>query len=217
MLPKVVLFDYDGTLADTLPIAFQAFQAVFDKYDGRKVTVSELIDMFGPTDDEIIAINFSDASTVPQAIEDYYELYRQGHLDDAMKVQDISNLLTYLKNKGIKIGVITGKSRKSFIISSEALGQSDYFDLSITGDDVEQPKPHPEGILTALHTFGVSKEEAMFLGGSNADIRAGLAAGVRTYGVHWLPTVQSASFETAPDRIFTSTDQFIRLLQEEER
>lgn len=112
------------------------------------------------------------------------------------------------------MGIITGKSKEAFIISTEALQLSKFFDLAITGDDVENPKPHPEGILKALGTLGVKKDEAVFLGDSNADIKAGKAAGIRTYGVQWLSTYQSSTFEVSPDLIFTNVSQFLKQIEE---
>ncbi len=210
---KAVLFDFDGTLADTLPLSFKAFKTVFNQYDGRIVTEEELVGMFGPTEDEIIAMNLKNILAVPKAIADYYEIYKQGHFDDIPSNQEIMDLLNYLKSQNIKLGVITGKSKQAFNISSEALQLSRFFDLEITGDDVEEPKPHPEGIFKALEIMGVDKKEVIFLGDSNADINAGKAAGISTYGVQWLSTYQNATFEVKPDLIFSNTQEFIELVQ----
>lgn len=213
---EAVLFDFDGTLADTLPVSFTAFRAVFQKYESRQVTNEELVAMFGPTEDGIITGNFKNREHIPQAIEEYYTLYRQGHVDTMQHDPSINKLLQLLKERGKKIAVITGKSRAAFKISTDALGMADYFDLTITGDDTRSPKPDPEGILKALDVLGVAKENAIFLGDSNADIGAGKAAGVRTFGVHWLSTFQSPVFDAAPDRIFTKISEFHDLMEKEE-
>ncbi|SEO79953.1 HAD family hydrolase [Paenibacillus sp. OV219] len=210
---RTVLFDFDGTLADTLPLSFKAFRAVFQQYDNRIVSEEEIVAMFGPTEDDIIARNLNNQAAVQEATALYYEIYRNGHFDDEGPLpSDITHMLTSLREQGMKIGVITGKSRKAFLISTEALQLSSFFDVVITGDDVEQPKPHPEGIHQALHILGSHQNEAIFLGDSNADIRAGKSAGLRTYGVQWLSTYQSATFETEPDQIFTSTGSFLALI-----
>ncbi|WP_308635940.1 HAD family hydrolase [Paenibacillus silvisoli] len=206
---RTVLFDFDGTLADTLPLSFKAFKAVFLKYDNRSVTEEEIVAMFGPTEDDIIARNLRNTAAIEQAVQDYYDIYESGHFDERQNNQDISQLLQTLKSRGIRIGVVTGKSRKGFEISSAALQLSDYWEVSITGDDVERPKPHPEGVEKALELLQADKEEAVFLGDSNADIKAGKTAGLRTYGVQWLSTYQSATFETPPDRVFTRVQEFL--------
>ncbi len=66
-----------------------------------------------------------------------------------------------------------------------------------------------------MEAFHVSTEEAIFLGDSSADIKAGKAAGMRTYGVQWLSTYQSASFEVEPDHLYTQVEPFLQLLEKE--
>lgn len=213
MAIKAVLFDFDGTLADTLELSFYAFTSIFKKYDNRDVSTEQLIAMFGPTEDGIITENLAHKESIPEAIAEYYEIYRAGHAAQVHSSDDMHKLLHYLKSNRIQMGVITGKSRRAFDISVESLGMSDFFDIVITGDDVQKAKPDPEGIRIALAFLGVSKDEAVFVGDSNADIKAGKAAEVRTYGVQWLSTYQSFHFEVEPDLIFTKVGQFLELLR----
>jgi pyrophosphatase PpaX len=215
LMLKAVLFDFDGTLADTLPLSFKAFKAVFAKYDGRVVTEEQLVAMFGPTEDDIIRTNLRNSAARSDAIADYYEIYKQRHTEDIPHNPEITSLLTRLKQQGTKIGVVTGKSKKAFLISSEALQLSEFFDLAITGDDVEKPKPDPEGILKALNVFGATKDEAVMIGDSNADIKAGKAAGVRSFAVQWLSVSQSCMFEIAPDLTFYHIREFMDWQQKE--
>ncbi|NHN32062.1 HAD-IA family hydrolase [Paenibacillus sp. S3N08] len=209
---KAVLFDFDGTLADTLELSFYAFKRIFKKYDNREVSTEQLIAMFGPTEDGIIAENLANKQSIPQAIADYYEIYQTDHTTQVHGSDDIYKLLHYLQSNRIPMGVITGKSRKAFDISAKSLKMAHFFDIVITGDDVQKAKPDPEGIGIALAFLGVSKDEAVFVGDSHADIKAGKAAGLRTYGVQWLSTYQSIHFEVEPDLIFTKVGQFLELL-----
>ncbi|MZQ81353.1 HAD-IA family hydrolase [Paenibacillus sp. 5J-6] len=213
MKKRLILFDFDGTLADTLPASFDAFRAVFKKYDGQDVTNEQLVAMFGPTEDDIIARNFNHQEFVHEAINEYYDLYGRGH-SGRNDSNSILELLILLKENGLQVGIITGKSRRAFLISSEALKLSQYFDYVVTGDDVAKPKPDPEGIYEAMEYCGAQPEEVVFLGDSNADIRAGIAAGVQTYAVQWLPTYQSTAYEEKPDAIFKQPSEFIHLLKE---
>lgn len=213
MNKTLILFDFDGTLADTLPASFAAFRAVFKKYDGQNVTNDQLVSMFGPTEDEIISKNFANQELVQEAINEYYDRYGKGH-SVMNEIHSILELLILLKENNKQIAIITGKSRKAFDISSEALKLSTYFDFVVTGDDVEKPKPDPEGIYKAMDFFGSKPEEVVFLGDSNADIIAGKSAGVRTYAVQWLSTYQSTVYDVEPDAIFKNTSEFISILKD---
>ncbi|WP_342440489.1 HAD-IA family hydrolase [Paenibacillus sp. FSL L8-0436] len=151
-------------------------------------------------------------------MQDYYSLYEKGHFEeDFQPDQGIMDLLHLLKGQGVKLAVITGKSRRAFEISTGALNMTDFFDITITGDDVDRPKPDPEGIHKALNILGLDPADAVFVGDSNADILAGKAAGLRTYGVRWLSTFQSLVYDVSPDGIFSNVDEFRELLAKEIR
>ncbi|RDU35638.1 HAD family hydrolase [Neobacillus piezotolerans] len=208
---KAIIFDFDGTLADTLPICYFAFQKVFKEYDGLDLTPDQIKAMFGPSETGIIRENLLHKSH-DDAIELFYETYSQKHDELVEKNEEIASLLKQLKSKGHKLGIVTGKAKRSLDISLHRLGMEGMFDAEITGDDVEFPKPHPEGIHKALAELGVSTAEAIFLGDSDADILAGKKANVHTIGVHWLPNYQSLEFTVEPDQVFTSFRELVDLL-----
>ncbi|MBY6036609.1 HAD-IA family hydrolase [Fictibacillus nanhaiensis] len=206
-MKKAVIFDFDGTLADTLPVCFYAFQQVFRKFDSTELSSEEIKAMFGPSETGIIRNNLTHESK-DEAIELYYDMYLKHHDELVKNDQDIDDLLTHLKEEGYQLGIVTGKARRSLDISLAALQMENFFDVIMTGDDVDNPKPHPEGIFMALHLLGIKNEEALFIGDSEADILAGLAAKVTTIGVHWLPEYQTEDFTVQPDRMFKSVKEF---------
>jgi pyrophosphatase PpaX len=213
MVIKAVIFDFDGTLADTLPVCFLAFESVFKKFDDREVTSEEIKAMFGPSETGIIRENLNN-NNHDEAIELYYEIYRERHENLVQNNEDINTLLSKLKSNGYKLGIVTGKARRSLDISLGCLGLDEFFDVIITGDDVEFPKPHPEGIYKALEYLGVLPNEAVFLGDSDADIMAGKQANVFTIGVHWLPNYQTIDFNIQPDEVYSSINELIAFFSE---
>lgn len=210
---KAVIFDFDGTLADTLPVCFLAFESVFKKFDNREVTSDEIKAMFGPSETGIIRENLKN-NNYDEAIELYYEIYRERHENIVSDNQEINALLSMLKTKGYKLGIVTGKARKSLEISLAYLGLNNFFDVIVTGDDVEFPKPHPEGVNKALEYLKVSPNEAVFLGDSDADIMAGKQANVHTIGVHWLPNYQTIDFNIQPDEVYSNINEFLASFSE---
>jgi pyrophosphatase PpaX len=75
MKNKGIIFDFDGTLADTLPICFYSFNRVFNVFDDRDLNENEIKSMFGPSEIGIIVQNIRSKEHVPQAIEAYYVHY----------------------------------------------------------------------------------------------------------------------------------------------
>jgi pyrophosphatase PpaX len=209
---KAVIFDFDGTLADTLPVCFYAFQEVFKEFDNLKVTPEEIKAMFGPSETGIIRGNLLNGNH-DQAIELYYQKYSYKHSDLVQENEEIRDLLQQLINKEYKLGIVTGKARRSLDISLDCLNMKGLFDVIITGDDVTMPKPHPEGIMKALELLGVENNEAIFIGDSDADILAGLQAEVQTIGVQWLPTYQTLEFSRQPNQIYRSINEFLLTME----
>ncbi|MEH7384823.1 HAD family hydrolase [Bacillus sp. JJ1521] len=209
---KAIIFDFDGTLADTLPVCFYAFQAVFKEFDNFEVTSDEIKAMFGPSETGIIRENLMD-SNHDKAFELYYEKYSEKHQDLVLKNEEINDLLLLLKREGYKLGIVTGKASRSLLISLDYLNMNNLFDVIITGDDVTIPKPHPEGLNKALSQLKIKNTDAIFLGDSDADILAGKQANVYTIGVQWLPNYQTIKFSVQPDQMLSNVQEFIQSLE----
>lgn len=211
---KAILFDFDGTLADTLPICFYSFQKVFAAYDQRTLTDQDIVAMFGPSEVGIIQQNLRCKDRVHEAIDDYYLHYEREHDRYVSSNQEILELINLIHHKGISTGIVTGKARKSYDISVKHLFPGDLIKISITGDDVVDPKPHPEGIIKAMNLLGWLPEETLYVGDSQADIEAGIRARVKTAGVNWLDNSHGSEFSIKPDYQFSSISDFISELIE---
>lgn len=209
---KAIVFDFDGTLANTLPICYVAFQNVFKKFDNKDLSAEEIRAMFGPSETGIIMENLKN-SNKENAIELYYEKYLEQHEKLVKPISEIVEMMEYLKEKRIKTGIVTGKARRSLDISLKALRMDNLFEIIITGDDVIDPKPHPEGVIKALSQLEVGRNDSMFIGDSNDDIEAGLRANVTTAGVQWLPDYQPSEFTVKPNYIFNSVTDLKNCLE----
>ena len=209
---KAVIFDFDGTLANTLPVCFDAFQRVFKEFDNKELNSEEIKAMFGPSETGIIRENLLNINK-DEAIELYYMVYSENHNRLVANNKDINDLLQYLKESGIKMGIFTGKARRSLDISLKALQMDKMFDVIITGDDVVKPKPDPEGLIKALVCLGIENSEAVFIGDSDADIYAGVQADVFTIGAQWLEDFHSLEFTIKPNVIMKSVNEFMNLLK----
>ncbi|MBT2764341.1 HAD family hydrolase [Paenibacillus sp. ISL-20] len=209
---QAVLFDFDGTLADTLPLSFKAFRAVFMKYEGKTLTDAEIVQTFGPTEEEIITDNLSNPAHVDEAVAYYYEVFEKDFQKHVQVSEAIQDLIRKLWDLHIPMVIITGKSRRCLDICLRNLELDGFFAATITGDEVERSKPDPEGIFKAVQLLGLSTSDVVFVGDSDADIAAGKSAQVFTIGAHWFDTVQNVEFSVEPDDIYTRPDQLIALV-----
>lgn len=180
---------------------------MFNEFDSKDLTAEEIKAMFGPSETGIIHENLINVNK-DLAIERYYQKYFDKHSHLVEPKAEIDDLIRYLKDNGMLLGIVTGKAKRSLEISLKALQMEGLFDVVITGDDVDEPKPHPEGVNKALSLLGVQNEEAIFIGDSDADILAGIQANVYTIGVQWLPDYQTAIFSETPSKVMKSMKEF---------
>jgi pyrophosphatase PpaX len=178
-----VIFDFDGTLADTIPVIVRAWNAAMHEPLGRVFTTAEVISRFGIPDPEMIRKEVG-PDAAAHAIEVYFHEYERQH-DIVAAFDGIPELLCKLQQSRLPIGLMTGKVRRTADISIRRLGWHDTFGCSVTGDEVTKQKPDPEGVLRIASRFGVSPDRCIFVGDSPADIGAGKAANMITVAAAW--------------------------------
>ncbi len=201
---NTVIFDFDGTLADTFPLVYHTFKSLYKKYKGKNVYTDEIISTFGPTEPAIIEKHFSEHD-IDEVKETYFKIYTDKHPELVKPRQEIKDLLDYLKGKGVKLGIMTGKSSRSLDISLQLMGLDGYFDVLVSGDDTKKPKPDPEGLLIALDKLASKPDETLFIGDSNVDVDAGKSADIPTIGIKWFDGPDKG-FESTPIAFFSEVN-----------
>jgi phosphoglycolate phosphatase/pyrophosphatase PpaX len=108
----------------------------------------------------------------------------------------VREALAALRARGVRMGIVTGKGRSSWDVT-ETIADLGRFDVIVVDDDVAEPKPHPEGILLALHELAVEPSEAVYVGDAIGDIIAATRAGVRPAAALWSRNTDDAREEFA--------------------
>jgi len=206
-----IIFDIDGTLTSTNELIFASFNHIAEKYLHKQFTDKEITEMFGPTEDVILKQWCPD--DYEAARKDYYDFYEQNHSMAAL-YPGIIEILDILKKRNILLSIYTGKGRDASIITLKKLKIYDYFDLIITGDEVEEHKPSPEGITLFLEKFNLPKVNVLMVGDSPADIKASRAAGVKVASVIWDAYAKKEVIKLNPDYLFNSVAELKDFLQQ---
>lgn len=182
---SLVLFDLDGTIADTELVLIQTMLSFIERYDpSRKVTLHELMKISGPPLLQTLASYFPNEN--PQELANSFAIKaREFYPRFAVAFPGVTELLTHCKKKGIAVGIVTSKLRANALLTLDVIGLKDVFPLVISLDEVKQPKPDPEGIRLALTHFGRTPKETLFVGDTIFDYHAGKHAGVDTALVTW--------------------------------
>jgi HAD superfamily hydrolase (TIGR01509 family) len=182
--PRALLLDLDGTIADTLPHIFEAYRHAVAPWVERPPTDAEVEATFGPAERECIARMVPGAS-LDEAERRFHAFYEAELGDNVKVVEGIAEVIDHARSLGWRVGVFTGKGRRSARFTLEELGLLDRIEHLVTSDDVTRPKPDPEGVFQASEALGVPVGNILLAGDSPADVHAGRDAGARTAAVLW--------------------------------
>ena len=185
---RLLLFDLDGTLANTDEMVVQSFYALYKEFKPRVVrTREELYYFSGPPIRETVKTEFPDydPKEVHQAFsrisKDFYAPYVTEYKDEI-------EVLKALKEAGYLLGVVTNKGAPLTQYTLEICHIDGLFDVVISADDVSSPKPNPEGIYKAMEMVDIkNKGDVLYIGDNDIDYFSGSNAGVETMLVSWGP------------------------------
>lgn len=207
-----IIFDLDGTLANTIPTVTRLYSRVLRQYTGRQWTLAELLQYFGPPEDIIFERITNDKTLSATMLAEYYRLC-DAHGAEFKAFAGITEVLDTLRTAGVRLGVFTSGVTEAALIRLRHAGLRDFFEAVIGGDQVTNYKPHPEGLQRLLDQFKVEPQAALFIGDSPLDIQAGRAAGVTTAGVLWGTGTREALTAAQPAQLVEHPQQLFQVIQ----
>jgi pyrophosphatase PpaX len=200
----VALLDLDGTVIDSVRLIRESHRHATRTVLGVDWEDEVLVRHVGRPLLEQMEV-FS-----PERARELYDVYREwNHANTAALLQPypgIEPLLAELRDAGVRLGVVTSKSRDAVDLAFAVLPLDGYFDVVITSDDSERHKPDPDPLLVALDRMGGAVEDAVYVGDAPYDIRAGHAAGMATIAVTWGFFGRHDLASEAPGAIVDSVD-----------
>lgn len=187
---KAVIFDIDGTLVDSVGVAYRAFNQGINKFGLNPVAKEELAKMLnsGFSLSKIISTLYPERAEegfLEQCQKVILNGFIESNQQDLILFPRVREVFNRLKAKGIKIGIATGRmtpaedERKRF----EEMRLSEFIDAIVTPLEVGNRKPEPHGLLECARRLGISPEECVTVGDAEIDIIAGKRAGMITFAV----------------------------------
>lgn len=213
--PKAVIFDLDGTLADTLTSityctnrslaqhGLPSFTPQDYRYfvgDGAAMLIQRALERCGNNAmeqfDEVLAT--------------YTENFREDCMYEVNPYPGVTALLEELKARGIKICVLSNKPHPNTVHVVETLFGRGFFDI-VQGQTPEiRRKPDPSGVYKILEKLQLKKEDVLYVGDSCVDMDTGKAAGVMTVGVLWGFRDREELEEHGADALVAKADELLR-------
>lgn len=208
----VILFDLDGTLVDSAELILESYRYTmrihFEEVPPDSVWLRSLgtplraqFREFVDTDEEVQAM-----------IDTYIEHNHREHARLIRRFPGVRETLEALLELDVRLGIVTSKAARGTAISLESCAiPAEWFEVVVTSDEPVPHKPDPAPVRLALDRMGVAASRASFVGDSVWDMRAGIAAGVRTIAALWGPFSEG---ELAPERPHRMIDRPADLLDD---
>lgn len=197
---RIVAFDMDGTIADTISMCIRAFCNGVSPYTDHELNEDEILHTFGLN--ETGMVKAVAGRNWKAAVENFYVQYELIHDEVTEPFPGILNLLLFLKYRKITAALITGKGERSCQITLNKLGLSHVFDEILYGSETAPNKK--ENMRFLLEKYAVSKDEFCYVGDTIQDIRACREAGVRCLSAAWQENADTAALKKEnPDYVFS--------------
>lgn len=180
---RAVVFDLDGTVVDSVELITLSFRHAVREVLGVEMTSEELMANVGrPLREQMVILSPAHADELVAA---YREFNHREHDRMLTLYEGAMDLLRSLQSKGVRLGLVTSKSRHTTQMAFDLTGIESYFDTTVCSDESPRNKPWPDPILLCLQRLDVPPNYAAYVGDSPADIQAALSAGVYAVGVTW--------------------------------
>lgn len=218
---KGIIFDFDETLVNSLETYWQVF-----------CCVAQRLNLPAPKREELAALLREGWGLLEILSQIYPTLDKEAILNCAGKMREASGdvvkefpitvkpgvkeVLEFLKMKGMKIGLVTGRVFPSEQMWAELreLSIAQFFDAVVTGSDLPR-KPAPDGIIACLEKLNLTPEDSVIVGDTKSDLIAGKRAGVRVIILSNEAAVGEAFAPEQPEMVIDNLTQLVMFLEQE--
>jgi phosphoglycolate phosphatase len=218
---KLILYDLDGTLADTRRDIINGVRYALETLNGPELTDDEIKACVGTGLHALIKQVFrlpagrqgtEDEKLADRGAKLYREHYKQHMLDHTHLYPGARECLEYFKDR--KQAVITNKPNPFSSQILEALGVAGYFIAILAGDNGLPFKPDPAAVHRLMEKTCAAAEEVLFVGDSPIDIQAARNAGVEIVTLSHGFASEETLREAKPDHIVRDFSELLLLAQE---
>ncbi|MCR5066833.1 MAG: prolipoprotein diacylglyceryl transferase [Erysipelotrichaceae bacterium] len=212
----VVIFDLDGTLLNTKPVIEASFLHVFKEYlPDREFTEEEKAGFMGPTLQETFKKYLPEEDT--EMLVEKYRVHNRELQKEVKAFPHAKEMLDYLKDNGYRYGIASSKATGTIRLGLEAAGLGDYFDTIVGIEQIENPKPHKEGIVKGYQRLGGRLDNAVYVGDAAGDVKAARNAGVYSIAYSSDPISEQQLIDAKPNRLIHDLNEICDILKEDHR
>ncbi|HOX04698.1 MAG TPA: HAD-IA family hydrolase [Candidatus Paceibacterota bacterium] len=178
-----LIFDFDGTLADTMPLHWRVWQGVAQRH-GFRFTQQEFYALGGVPSREIVR-HLARGQSLELDVLAVAREKEEGYLDRLAEIRPIEPIVAIVRRHfgELPMAVASGGSRRVIGRALEQLGLRDFFDVVVTNEDVQRHKPAPDTFLEAARRLNVSPARCQAYEDTDIGLEAIRAAGMQAVDV----------------------------------
>jgi phosphoglycolate phosphatase len=179
---KAVLFDLDGTFADTAADLAAAANHVRALHGMQPLPLEILRPQASHGSAGLLKVAMNVTPDMPEFadLRDHFLTHYTSHICDQTRLfPGMEALVDELENRHLPWGIVTNKPHRFTLPLMQALGYADRAACLVSGDTCANAKPHPEPMLHAAKLSGVAPDTCLYLGDDLRDVQAAHAAGMR--------------------------------------
>lgn len=187
---KACIFDLDGTLTATLDSLHYSVNKTLEEMGLSGITREECRQYVGDgarclMERALRRTGEENVARIEEGMEVYGRIFDENCTYLVEPYDGILSMIETLKARGVKLGVLSNKPHKQTVKVVEEIFGEGVFDFAQGQMDTVPKKPDPTGVFRLLEKMDVKKEECLYIGDSEVDVRTGHNAGVKTVSVLW--------------------------------
>lgn len=200
---ELYIFDFDGTIIDSSTLMKDSLKYCYQKA-GQEVNppYQAFFSMMGESLENI----FNRLGLPSYWVNDYREFATQ-NIHRITLFEELKDVLKILRERNKKLALFTGKDRMRTLKLLHKFELEELFDEVITPDELQNPKPHPEGINLLTSRLNVSPDQTLMIGDSLFDMQSASEAGVDKLFVLWGTGKQNEIAECSPTFVLQTPRQ----------
>ena len=208
---KTYLFDFDNTKAHSTRRIVICFRNVLTRHGHTDITDESIKRTIGKTLEDSFSIltGITDKNTLISYKKEYVKEADIHMTANTKFFPETVAVLKALKKRGAQIGIISTKYRYRIHEMVDQHFPNKFFDIIIGGEDVQTPKPSPEGLLLAIRQLHATKAETLYIGDSTVDAETAQKAGVDIAGITQCMTTAAELKKYPHKKIMSSLEELL--------
>ena len=213
-MSKICIFDFDGTLADSIVSIAYFANKTMEEYGYGAIDSKTMMSFVGngakKQMERVIAYHNADVS-IDEVLPNYLEKYRSNPSYLLEPFDGIKEMLDKLKAGGVKVSVLSNKPHNLTVSLLDTVFGKDYFYKPFGQMEGKKTKPDPSVVYEIID--GYEKDDCWMIGDSDVDIITGHNAGIHTIGVLWGYRPEEVIRSANPEFTVRTPDEIVSCLR----